>query len=334
MDKILLDWHTLPYIDMTKPYWNQSVQEVMNINNVLLFNSSDFIIPDTETFFFSKRIAEDYSIPNLYETVLDGKWTWDLALEYIEKVTHDINGDGVMDIDDQYGYVGQNSYCSGDSMQVASGIQNIRVIDGEYVLDIEFDKLTTLFSKTTRLTNDNSIAFTWKYNKQYDPNGGNLPYLGVYTDRVLFEYATLSVAELYRASEFDFGIIPLPKFDEAQEQHWSLNTSGFMIIPLTVGEIELVGAVTELLSAENSRTVLPAFHEVLLKQKVSRDTDSEVMLDMIFENMIYTPSWNLSISVNGLEIGGNLSSYVASKETVWLKSLDDYNSWYADYETE
>lgn len=100
---------------------------------------------------------------------------------------------------------------------------------------------------------------------------------------------------VYRTSDVEFGIVPLPKFDENQDNYYTLNTSGFMIVPATAASIDMIGMTTELLGCENRKTVMPAFYDLVLQQKVSRDSDSEKMLDLIFTNSVYSLDWNLWI---------------------------------------
>ena len=85
----------------------------------------------------------------------------------------------------------------------------------------------------------------------------------------------------------DFGILPLPKYDENQEKYETLNWSGFMVIPATAGDLEMVGTVVENLGYLNDKIVLPAFYEILLGQKISRNEESSQMLDIIFEGSVY-----------------------------------------------
>ena len=49
------------------------------------------------------------------------------------------------------------------------------------------------------------------------------------SNRALFYYGELHSAEDMRASESDFGIMPMPKFDEKQEQYYTHNRSGYSL---------------------------------------------------------------------------------------------------------
>ena len=43
-DGLLYDWNSLPYIDLDKPYWNQSIRDALSINGKLFLISGDICI--------------------------------------------------------------------------------------------------------------------------------------------------------------------------------------------------------------------------------------------------------------------------------------------------
>jgi hypothetical protein len=84
----------------------------------------------------------------------------------------------------------------------------------------------------------------------------------------------------------DFGILPLPKYDERQENYRSLVNpyTGVMLgIPKSVNDLDRTGMILEAISAESRYTLQPAYYDMNLKIKNTRDTDSEAMLDIIYD---------------------------------------------------
>jgi hypothetical protein len=93
----------------------------------------------------------------------------------------------------------------------------------------------------------------------------------------------------YRDIEFEFGIIPYPKFDENQEKYYTM-ADGFhslFAIPKTVSNLDFVGAVTELLNAESYKQVVPVYYETALKVKYARDNESVQIMDMILDGRVF-----------------------------------------------
>ncbi|MCL2519263.1 MAG: hypothetical protein FWF15_11940, partial [Oscillospiraceae bacterium] len=330
-NQYLVDWNIVPYIDMDKPYWNKTVKDNHTMYGILLYNASDFVMPDTEVIFFNKGMITNYSLDVPYDLVNNGKWTWAKLKEMGLVVAEDLNGDGVNDIDDQFGFASLNSSYANTNVLIAANIRPInKAADYTLSVNVEIDKLQTLVSITQSIVDDKALAFCYPYSQATDPNIGNKPPIGIDSNRLLFEYVTLSLAQFYRTTEVEFGIIPIPKFDDKQENHSGLNTSGYMCIPQSAGDLNLVGMVCELLAAENRRTVLPAFYDIALGQKISRDVESEKMLDIIFSNLKYDLTWAYSIDFFGIKSDG-ISSFIDSNMTRWETSLENVMKYYREY---
>lgn len=103
----LVDFNTVPHIGLDKPWWNSSASEQMEVDGMLTNTLSDFMITHrdgTVAMFFNKKLAENYQLENLYETVRNGKWTLDKFSECTKNVAVDLDGDGKMTDVDMYGY--------------------------------------------------------------------------------------------------------------------------------------------------------------------------------------------------------------------------------------
>ena len=80
-----------------------------------------------------------------------------------------------------------------------------------------------------------------------------------------------------------------------------------MVIPKTVSDTEKISIIIEALAAESYRSVMPAFYEVSLKTKYSRDEESEAMLDYIRDGIIFDYGYfNSSVAGDLAYIGSNL----------------------------
>jgi hypothetical protein len=86
----------------------------------------------------------------------------------------------------------------------------------------------------------------------------------------------------------DFGILPPPKYNEAQENYFNdVIEAYFMIVPVTNGDLDRTGILMEALAYESLDTVKVAAYDGMLQGIVSRDTESEMSLDVIFNNLSY-----------------------------------------------
>ena len=101
------------YIDLEMPWWPQSLSDDLIIENPLYFISgyiSMKLLQYTYCMYFNKTIAGEWNVPDLYQLVLDGKWTLDKYIEIASTVSADLNGDGKFTKDDLYGTL-NNHYC-------------------------------------------------------------------------------------------------------------------------------------------------------------------------------------------------------------------------------
>ncbi|MBQ4289606.1 MAG: hypothetical protein II719_00260, partial [Clostridia bacterium] len=106
---------------------------------------------------------------------------------------------------------------------------------------------------------------------------------------LLFVSLLRHMQEGFREMEDDFGIVPVPKYDSSQENYYHRSNaySALFAVPSTVLDTEKVGAVFAYISWLSNQTVLPAYYEVTLKQKRTRDEDAPYMLDLIHNSISY-----------------------------------------------
>ena len=85
--------------------------------------------------------------------------------------------------------------------------------------------------------------------------------------------------------EFDFGIIPYPKWDEDSEyQNRSSNMTALTYIPVTNPDLTLTGAVLEEMAFQSAKELTPLYFDTVLTVKSTRDVESEAMLPIIKNN--------------------------------------------------
>lgn len=226
----------------------------------------------------NNRLAEDYSIPDIYQTVLDGSWTIDLLHSYIKDAASDLNSDGIMDGDDFYGLIVDGTF--GNALYNSAGYKNIDddyqlLLDSDYSVEI-IDKVSNLFGSRDNVFND----------RLGEGTGVDIFKEG----RAIFmDYTILGISGM-RDMEDDFSIIPTPKYDASQPAYLTTcNTwlpSG-VCVPKYCSDPERTGLVTETMAYYSELYITPAIYEVTLKGKVARDDNSSIMLDLIYENSYF-----------------------------------------------
>ena len=107
-------------------------------------------------------------------------------------------------------------------------------------------------------------------------------------NNLLFTFFALTAVEAMRASDVNFGIVPVPKYDE--EQEWISYNYGCTLscIPVNTPDAERSAIILEALNAESARKVVPEYYNRVLQGKLARDDESLGMLDMIFDKLSFT----------------------------------------------
>lgn len=104
------NWNDIPNVDFTKKWWKSAANENLSVGGIQTHVSSEFIRSDVVALLFNPGMVSDYSLDDPYKLVFDGKWTWDRLGSMSKAVVLDTNGDGIMDDQDQYGFVGARTW--------------------------------------------------------------------------------------------------------------------------------------------------------------------------------------------------------------------------------
>lgn len=338
-NELLLDWNTeLPYVDLDQDWWNQDSRESFQIAGKLYTCSGDLIhgnLGSAVGMFYNKTIFEQLKIDNIYETVLNGDWTFELFKTYARQGSDDLNGDGSYDIDnDQFGYA--SSWWTGPIQILYSGGQRIcgKDADNNLTLTLNTEKTVEIFDKFLSFVNEDCAYI----NKMDD---GSLLTKAFTEGRLMFRDMTLNGMKGLREMNEDFGVIPCPKFDETMEKYYSnVDASCTLIgVPITCEDPEMVSIVLEALSSTAHTTTLPAFYEDSLQVKYSRDDESVKMLDLIREGRVFdigyyydNNSFVFEINSIGYQLvkneNTNFSSYYAQYESSALAKIEEINKVY------
>jgi hypothetical protein len=137
-------------------------------------------------------------------------------------------------------------------------------------------------------------AMDLMYNPEYVNNqqgkGGIDTHLAFQENKIVFMWGRMHLLEYYRSMEADFGVVPMPKYDEKQDNYFSLvnpYTGVLLGVPKSVQDVEKASIILEALAAESKYTLQPAYYDVVLQRKYVRDEESGEMLDIIFSSRVY-----------------------------------------------
>ncbi len=280
------NWYDIPYVDFTKPWWPKSVaRDAATVNGKMFVTVSDLCVSYAEQTWgivFDKDRAVDYGVDGVYDLVREGKWTIDKLMELADSVYTDVNGDGAKDENDYYGYVTADNGCLILSYFYGFDQRLAVVEDGKVNMVLNTEKSAEICDKIYRLTNAQGTY------KPTDSSNAGIYNVFVNENALFCPMELQYVYRQLRDYENSYGVVPLPKWDEAQSEYYSVCDAGanVMVIPVTAQNIEMIGAVVEALSAYSWRSVMPTYCDIVLNRKSARDPESAEMMELILDSRV------------------------------------------------
>jgi len=288
---------------------------------------------------YNSTLGERFGVPaahgDLYQVVYDGKWTLDKMLEIATAYGED-NGDGTMNMgDDVFGCV---------SITVPSrlflfsfGLELITVNETQDGVEIP----NALDEKT--ISSYEKLQAVFPNGKGSSPNCicvDYYPHADFADDRILLytAYFMHLGSEEIRNMESDYMVLPMPKYDENQDDYISpMSTDSSMaLIPLTAVDPEISGMILEYMGYVGQKEIIPVYIEQTLKLKYSRDPQVMEMVQFVLDRSAFTLTqaliWNCEAggfrnlyAFGSLNIVGspNIASYYSGYRRVWKKVLDN-----------
>lgn len=299
----LYDLQSVPGIDLSKSWWDENATESFTVRDVTFFTTGDITTSDNDTAFvviFNKNIAANYGIEDPYQLVYNNEWTLDKFSVLAKQVSDDLNDDGVMDRNDRFGLmVYDDSICA---IVHAAGSRCCTINeDGDIELTIY---------------NENTLAALEKYfSIAYDAQSA-IHYQRVVSstqeerqmwqeDHALFWPTWMGHVPALRDMDSDFGLLPYPKLYSSQEEYSSMihpYGSQYICVPLVQDDVERTGIITEALAYYGQQITLPAYYDVNLIGRSTRDEESEDMLDIIFDSIVYDIGYCYQIGLYNKEL--------------------------------
>lgn len=321
-EQLLYNLLDVDYIDFTKEWWNQDINETLSINDQLYFTTSDFSLRDKNRAYillYNRTMADELKLGNPIDMVYDGTWTLDVFSQWAIAAGGDLNGDGAIDDGDSFG-VTMDSYNAVQAFATGCGI---KIVDkneqGQYEIEVNTEASVDVIETIVNLLNDGRAASTCEsWNGKVDYDFWSFAGKAFKEGRALFVNTFPHGLKNFSAECVDdYGIIPYPKYDESQEKYYTYADIMAMLfaIPVTSSDPDFTGFMLEALSAASTDTTLEAYYEVSCKTKYTYDPDSAAMLDITFDGIRYEPA--VIYSISGLSdiftsLGSNMSTAFSS----------------------
>ncbi len=316
-----IDFADIPHLSLDREWWLQSSLENMSIDHRNFFGISTFDTTHydgTSTLYFNKTLVENFDMESPYDLVKSGKWTIDKMSEMAMTVASDLNGSGTWDNDDRYGYTSHEILIARFLMAgMDAPLSLSKDEDDMLYYDMASDFYIERLIKAATIISQKDGFY---HPGATSENHGGYEYF--LAGNVLFYNETLGNAQKLRQMTLDFGILPAPKFDEAQTEYRNdVIEAYFMLVPATNPDLDRTGVLMEALAYASLDTVMTSAYDGMLQGIVSRDTDSEAMLDLIFNTLSYNHpvAFNLTTSGMYMRIYNGKTDYASYTEKIRSK---------------
>ncbi len=307
-------------------WWDQTLIEAGKLKDKYLYylggNYHLQGFEGTTCIFFNKKMINDLGLEDPYQLVRDGKWTMDKLYEYASKAAN-LNGDASFAYD-----------AGGSSIYGIATITNLMPAfimgsNAYYVEKDEADMPVISFTSEHFQNVCTKIATLTSAEGLYKAKDEVALFMA---DRALMIGAEIkAAANQMRDMQSEFGMLPLPKFNEAQEDYvtnmyWGTH---MVSIPVTCKDVDRAAIVIDTLNYEAAEKLLPVYYD-RVSYKGLRDQDSIDMLEIIRSTRYY--NWGLSYgwldsiepTVHEMLVGGNgnVAALASSASKVVQRLID------------
>lgn len=294
-----LDWHNIPYLRLDKAWWNPaatSVYEFDGKQTALAGNMTLSAASRAVCMVFNKRIwSELGDQTDLYGLVRDEKWTVDRFLSIAKATNKDMNGNAEWDENDVYGLMFGRGFKGYIASFLCGSNMNFTEKNADGKDEFTLYKNEKGIGLMTKLIEAWSVGNGYEYNKADELHGAS-PANFFENGHALFSQRVPNDIYKLRTMEDDIGILPMPKYDEKQENYCSAAWGGAVwTLPKTfnMDKADNLGIVLEAMSYYGYKDVIPVYKEVALKTKTARDNESSDMLDIVFSTIYFDFGTNI-----------------------------------------
>jgi len=286
MEGLFINAHDIPHLDFTKPWWPAATTESMTVAGqmyLMCCNIGYNNLAQTRVMYFNKGLMQELDFAYPYQMVYDGKWTLDAMHTMSAQAYRDLNGNGSIDQDDRFGYVSMPYYYGiFEPFQVEPYRKDA---DGNLYYEVYLDRTTQVVDKFYNLIFGEGGYLYPSTDPDYQDQVLNL----FCEDRSLFFYGPMenAVKNFSAANDLSYGILPMPKLDEAQDDYYGAAFDRPFVVPTTAeGNLDNIGLIIEALNAEGYKQVFPAYYEIAMKTRYADQTDDAKMIDIVHDNVI------------------------------------------------
>ncbi len=325
----------LPYINKNKPWWDKNLCSSMSFNDKCYSFIGDLSVMSYECRYvihINNTMANNLTLTDRYQTVRDGKWTLDQLYNDTKLAYSDLNGNGTVEFGDRGGIC---SNLRAMSYFMIAGNENIYT-DNNGLPEFNglSERATEMYSNILNklFLNESAMIAGMAF-----PDGKN--WTSAFTDGIsLYLFEPLGSMRGFNTTDFDYGLLPIPKYDESQDEYIVpiIHFVHSNFVTKVANDPDMISTVLENLSAESYKTLRSVYFDKILEGKRSQDEGTLDMLDLIFSsetilNQAVVFDWGgltSMINSNARDKNENIVSIIASNLPVIQNAINDTVEFY------
>ena len=291
-------------VDLNAQWWYQDAKDQFTTEGGRLYSlagdGSHAILANTLVTFVNRDFFEMYgfSTDNIYNEVRCGNWSYEILYQYSQKVSKDVNGDGVLGDGDHVGYY--ISSASANAVIAATG-EHLLENNGGWGFNGNIGRLNDICEYVCNKD--------WSYSlisKEEFMNGN-----------VLFLTERLEYAEELWNNGINYAVVPTPNY-QGNSYSSLVSISAPVIGYCSDVDAELVADVVDLMGYYGSNQTLSEYLFV-----VAPRSDDFEMMEIVRSTMFFDHEYLMASSGN---LYSQLSNMIMNKENNVMATIKAYQA--------
>lgn len=304
---LLVNLASLPSMNFEAGYYNSSSVSASGANSQIyaIAGHASISYDSLSAVYYNKDLLNKITDENLNKLVDEGKWTWDKFLEYANKVSS---------LEGEYYSIGaQNtSLYLQDLIFISSGLQYV---------DSKHDAMPQI--GFTAKTADPVVEIIKKIMNHERKYTNDLDAITAFSKgSTLFLIDKLSTMKTIAGSSADWGVVPLPKFSEAQKNYRTLafydDAKFFAVVP-TVSDTQKISTVLAMLNISSYGETPDAYAANAMSYYL-RDNKSTKNVETIMKSAVYDLSYSFTSEAKAISTATYINIRNSSTDFYTVKS--------------
>ena len=214
---VMMDLNQLD-VNWDNEWWNQNIREISSYGGKTYTGGGSFIFDTAQTWllYYNEAIWNQHGFEDPYKLVDEGRWTQDLFAKYCREASEDRDNSGALDsYEDVYGVIAADGdFCRAWYMALGGKYFETDPNSGKVRLACNNQRTFDIVEKMHSMVQQDKTVSYMAYE-------GEAEKISAFSNGASLFYAYMPGVSGLQDMEDDWGVMPLPKFDEAQEEYLS-----------------------------------------------------------------------------------------------------------------